>query len=172
METSCLLQDEEYNLPPLHITWTPMLYPSMLYQHKAEASIFHLAHKRSTGQYLPENLPLSSGPSKVSRIKHPQISGNFTHGPVDHDMSSGFDVWNMSAERSPLASTLTEDDILEMVLRSYLGPCILVYARFIQCFLINWEMNKSKLCHIENNWRLFFYYKLLFAFNPCTLGKI
>lgn len=120
MEPSCSLPGEEYNLSSMHMTWTSMLYPSLLYQHKAEANRFHLAHQRSTGPFLPENLPISSGPSKVTRVKHPRISGNFTSVQVDHDMSSGFDVWNMSAERSPLASTLTEDDILEMSYEEYL----------------------------------------------------
>ena len=118
IEPSCSLPDEEYNLSSMHMAWTPMLYPSLLYQHKAEASRFHLAHQRSTGPFLPENLPIYSGQSEVTWMKHPRITGNFTSVQVDHDTSSGLDVWNVSAERSPLASTLTEDDILEMVLRS------------------------------------------------------
>uniref|UniRef100_A0A5B6YV20 YTH domain-containing family protein n=1 Tax=Davidia involucrata TaxID=16924 RepID=A0A5B6YV20_DAVIN len=54
IEPPCALRDEEYNVAPVHMTWgrTPMLYPSLLYQHQAEASRFHLAHQRSTGVFF------------------------------------------------------------------------------------------------------------------------
>ncbi|XP_059641081.1 zinc finger CCCH domain-containing protein 45 isoform X2 [Cornus florida] len=72
-------RDEEYTVPPVHMTWsqTPMLYPALLYQHEAGPSNFPLERQRSS--------------------------------EVDQD---NFSRW--SAERSPLGSTLTEDDILEM----------------------------------------------------------
>ncbi|CAL5437223.1 unnamed protein product [Camellia sinensis] len=111
IEHPCALQNEECNVPAVHMTWaqTPMLYPSLLYQHETEASRFHSAH-----------LAITSGASKVMRAKHSQINGSLTNVQLDQDNSSRFDVWGWSAERSPLASTLTEDDILEMSYEEYL----------------------------------------------------
>lgn len=40
--------------------------------------------------------------------------------PMDQDASGRFDAWGLSTERSPLTSTITDDDILEMVQLSYL----------------------------------------------------
>ncbi|KAA8522320.1 hypothetical protein F0562_013319 [Nyssa sinensis] len=122
IEPPCALRDEEYNVAPVHMTWggTPMLYPSLLYQHQAEATRFHLACQGSTGVFIPENLPVTSGASKVSRKKHSHVNGSVTSVQVDQDNSPRFDAWGLSAERSPLASTLTEDDILEMSYEEYL----------------------------------------------------
>ncbi|KAI7988074.1 Zinc finger CCCH domain-containing protein 45, partial [Camellia lanceoleosa] len=111
IEHPCALQNEECNVPVVHMTWAqaPMLYPSLLYQHETEASRFHSAH-----------LAITSGASKVMRAKHSQINGSLANVQLDQDNSSRFDVWGWSAERSPLASTLTEDDILEMSYEEYL----------------------------------------------------
>jgi hypothetical protein len=56
IEPPCSVGEEEFNMPPLHLSWsqTPMLYPSMLYQHQAETNSFHLANQKSTGIILPE----------------------------------------------------------------------------------------------------------------------
>lgn len=108
IEPPCSLGEEEYNVGPMHLSWsqTPMHYPSLLYQHQAEA-----------------NLPVNSVASKVTRAKHSRINGYHSNIRVDRDLSSRFDVWGLSAE-SRLASVLTEDDFLEMVLCFYL--CIFI----------------------------------------------
>lgn len=94
--------------------------PPFLYQQHAEVSKFHLAHQGSTGVTFPENLPLASGASKVARIKRSRMNGNLTNLQVQCDVPSRIDVWGLSAE-SPLASTLTDDDFLEMVYSVYLS---------------------------------------------------
>lgn len=121
IEPSHPLQDDEYSVPPVHMTWarTPMLHPSLLYQQQAEASKLHFAHPGSPGVYLPENLAATSRPSKVTRMKRSRVNGNLANVKVDQDMSSRFDVCGLSGERSPL-STLTEDDFLEMSYEEYL----------------------------------------------------
>ncbi|KAK9276746.1 hypothetical protein L1049_006282 [Liquidambar formosana] len=121
IEPPCSLRDDEYNVPPVHMTWasTPMLYPSLLYQHQPEASGLHFSHPRSSGVFLSENLPITSGASTATRMKHSQRNGNLTNVQVDRDLPSRFDVWGSPAEKSPL-STLTEDDFLEMSYEEYL----------------------------------------------------
>ncbi|KAE8055204.1 hypothetical protein FH972_012062 [Carpinus fangiana] len=121
VESPCSLGDEDYNVPQTYMSWsrTPMLYPSLLYPHQADANRFHLANQSSTGVIFPKNLPITTGASKVERTKHSRISGDLTNLQVDVDMSSHFDVWGLSAE-SPFASTLTEDDFLEMSYEEYL----------------------------------------------------
>ncbi|CAN6712811.1 unnamed protein product [Malus baccata var. baccata] len=56
IEPPCSLGEEEYNVGPMHLSWsqTPMMYPSFLYQQQAEANRYHLANQRSTGIILPE----------------------------------------------------------------------------------------------------------------------
>ncbi|KAK2664715.1 hypothetical protein Ddye_003289 [Dipteronia dyeriana] len=118
IELPCSLGHEEYHMPPLHMssTWTPMPYPPYFYQHQAEARQVHLA-QRSNGD--TENLPTCSPSSKLARMKHSHINGNLTNLKVDHDKSSRYDFWGLSAE-SPLGSTITEDDFLEMSYEEYL----------------------------------------------------
>ncbi|KAK2989126.1 hypothetical protein RJ640_027200, partial [Escallonia rubra] len=118
MERSCSLQDEGYNVPPIHMALSrpPMLYPSLVYQQAAEASKFHLAQQRPAGKFFPVISPINSGGSKAVRSKYYCTEGNRNNVNVDHDSSSQLDVWGLYAERSPVASALTEDDILEMVL--------------------------------------------------------
>ncbi|XP_017973795.1 PREDICTED: YTH domain-containing protein 1 isoform X2 [Theobroma cacao] len=76
------LGDEDYNVPPLHMSWagTPMPYHPFLYRHQADVSRFHLTHPHTLAT---EYFPTTTGASKVAK--------------------------------SPHASTLTEDDFLEMV---------------------------------------------------------
>ncbi|CAB4279745.1 unnamed protein product [Prunus armeniaca] len=104
IEPPCSLGEEEYNVGPMHLSWSqaPMHYPSLLYQHQAEA-----------------NLPVNSVASKVTRAKHSRINGHHSNIRVDRDLSSRFDVWGLSGE-SRLASVLTEDDFLEMSYEEYL----------------------------------------------------
>ncbi|XP_058009601.1 uncharacterized protein LOC110649441 isoform X3 [Hevea brasiliensis] len=113
----CSLGDGEYNMPSLHMPWvrTSMPYHSFLYQHHAEASRFHLAHQGSSGV----NMPLPSGASKMSRMKHSQLNGILANLQLKGDVHCQNDAWALSAE-SPLASTLTEDDFLEMTYEEYL----------------------------------------------------
>ncbi|XP_062147076.1 uncharacterized protein LOC133854824 isoform X1 [Alnus glutinosa] len=121
VESPCSLGDEEYNVPQTYMSWSrsPMLYPSLLYPHQADANRFHLASQSSTGSIFPKNLPVTTGASKFERTKHSHIKGDLSNLQVDMDMSSHLDVWGLSAE-SPFASTLTEDDFLEMSYEEYL----------------------------------------------------
>ncbi|EOY24559.1 YTH family protein, putative isoform 1 [Theobroma cacao] len=75
------LGDEDYNVPPLHMSWagTPMPYHPFPYRHQADLSRFHLTHPHTLAT---EYFPTTTGASKVAK--------------------------------SPHASTLTEDDFLEM----------------------------------------------------------
>ncbi|KAL6986121.1 hypothetical protein U1Q18_019488 [Sarracenia purpurea var. burkii] len=114
IEPPCAVLDEECHMPAVHMAWdqshqTPMFYPTILFQHQAEARRFNSVH-----------LPITSAASKVTQTKHSQINGSLTSMQLDHDNSSRFDVGGWSAERSPLASTLTMDDILEMSYEEYL----------------------------------------------------
>ncbi|KAK6263016.1 hypothetical protein QUC31_008832 [Theobroma cacao] len=81
------LGDEDYNVPPLHMSWagTPMPYHPFLYRHQADVSRFHLTHPHTLAT---EYFPTTTGASKVAK--------------------------------SPHASTLTEDDFLEMTYEEYL----------------------------------------------------
>ncbi|KAF8380362.1 hypothetical protein HHK36_027847 [Tetracentron sinense] len=120
------LQDEDYfhNVPPLHMAWarTPTLYPSLPYQHvtQSEASNFHLAHGRSPEGFIPENLPTTFGASKGTQMNYSLSSGNPTNVQGNRDMSFQLDSGGLTAERSPLASSLSEDDFLEMSYEEYL----------------------------------------------------
>lgn len=118
IEPSFSACDEEYNLPTVQrsLGGAPMLYPSLLYQHQTEASKFHLAYQGSAGIFLPENLSATYGASKLTRSERSCIKGSLTNVDLDHDSYSQFDIWGLSAERSPRGSALTEDDILDMVL--------------------------------------------------------
>ncbi|KAL2547379.1 YTH family protein [Forsythia ovata] len=107
-------QDEDFNVPPMPME--PMLYPSLPYQHQAETGRFHLEHLRTAGIYLPDP-SITTGASKVKQSKHSRMNVSFAS---IKDRPSRFDGWGLSAERSPVASTLTEDDILEMTYEEYL----------------------------------------------------
>ncbi|KAF5460762.1 hypothetical protein F2P56_020608 [Juglans regia] len=121
VESPCSLGDEDYNVPQMHMSWsrTPILYPSLLYPHQVEANRIDLANQSSTGVTFSKNSPMTTGASKVERMKRSHISGDFTNLRVEMDMSPRFDSWGLSAE-SPHASTLTEDDFLEMSYEEYL----------------------------------------------------
>ncbi|XP_027081439.1 YTH domain-containing protein 1-like isoform X2 [Coffea eugenioides] len=92
VEPSGSLRFEDF-VPSVHMA--PTLYPSLVYHHQAEASRFDQGYQR---------------PSAGS------------HGNVrsDSDTSAQFIGWGKSTERSPLASSLTEDDLLEMTYEEYL----------------------------------------------------
>ncbi|XP_073261212.1 uncharacterized protein [Populus alba] len=117
IDPSSYTGDGEYTVPPLQMPWgrTPTPYPSFLYQQHDEASRFHLAHQGPTAAGFTDNA-LSSGASKVARMKQ---SRNSTNLRIHCEMPSRTDIWGLSAE-SPLTSTLTDDDFLEMTYEEYL----------------------------------------------------
>lgn len=101
MEPFHSVQDEEFNVPPMHMA--PLLYSSLLYQHQAEASRFQLP---------PQNISNCHGTLKVKQSRRSQINGS---SAKRIDSFSKVDDWGLSAERSPVMGNFTEDDILEMV---------------------------------------------------------
>ncbi|XP_028802433.1 uncharacterized protein LOC114757520 isoform X2 [Neltuma alba] len=102
-------KDRSFYLP-----WSiPMAYPSLLCPNEAGAN------QRFNLTTSSETFPTSSGSLKVAGTKRPHFSANIPKLQVDKDVASQFDVWGFSAE-SPLASTLTEDDFLEMSYEEYL----------------------------------------------------
>ncbi|KAG6788404.1 hypothetical protein POTOM_004470 [Populus tomentosa] len=111
IDPSSYTGDGEYTVPPLQMPWgrTPTPYHSFLYQQHDEAIRFHLAHQGPTGAGFADSA-LSSGASKVARMKQ---SRNSTNLRIHCEMPSRTDIWGLSAE-SPLTSTLTDDDFLEM----------------------------------------------------------
>ncbi|GFZ01238.1 YTH family protein [Actinidia rufa] len=150
IEPSCAMRHEERDMPAVHMTWdqTHMLYPPLLYQHQAETSRFHLAH-----------LPITSGASKAPGTKHSQINGSLNGVQLDRNNSSRLDAWGWSAERSPLASTLTEDDILEMCSNSFWTRSKILLEKLLYVILtstnesIKWISFLSKfrmVCHKQS----------------------
>ncbi|CAN0841594.1 30-kDa cleavage and polyadenylation specificity factor 30 [Linum grandiflorum] len=113
--------DGEYNGPQIHMPWgrTPMPYPSFLYHHPAEANGFHLNNPGSMNTAMPESQHLACSPSKASRKANFHVNGNFIHPLVPHGVPSQPDFWGLTAE-SPRASTLTNDDFLDMTYEQYL----------------------------------------------------
>lgn len=112
MDSSCSLRDEEYSGLPVHmpLSSTPMPFPSVLYQQQPEASGFNFHYQGSSGNFPPENLSVTSSTSKAAKLQH---SYDLPALLVDRK-TSRYDMWGFSND-SPLASTLTEDDLLEMV---------------------------------------------------------
>ncbi|CAN1186321.1 Zinc finger CCCH domain-containing protein 45 [Linum perenne] len=113
--------DGEYNGPQIHIPWgrTPMPYPSFLYNHPPDASSFRLGNPGSTSTAMPENRHLDCSPSKASRKANFHPNGHLIHPLVPHGGPSQLDFWGLTAE-SPRASTLTNDDFLDMTYEQYL----------------------------------------------------
>ncbi|KAL5541006.1 hypothetical protein UlMin_042579 [Ulmus minor] len=118
VEPPCSLGGEEYNAPPMNVSWSqsPGLYNSLMYQHQAEAIRYQLA--KQSGATFPESFPVNNAASKGNRMKN-SSKRYLSNVRVDRDESSRFDLWGMSSE-SPLASGLTEDDFLEMSYEEYL----------------------------------------------------
>lgn len=92
-----------------------MFYPSLLYQHQIDASRLHIAPQRINGVFSAEELAVASGESKSRQSRHSQRNRSLANLHVDTDVGPQVKMWGLPAERSPLASNLTEDDILEMV---------------------------------------------------------
>ncbi|KAL8556986.1 hypothetical protein ACS0TY_004455 [Phlomoides rotata] len=113
MEPFHSVQDEEFNVPPVHMA--PLLYSSLLYQHQAEASRFQLPHQ-SAGVLL-NNISDCHGTLKVKQSRHSQINGS---SAKRMDSSSKVDDWGLSADRSSVIGNFTDEDILEMTYEEYL----------------------------------------------------
>ncbi|WMV40134.1 hypothetical protein MTR67_033519 [Solanum verrucosum] len=97
-----------------------MFYPSLLYQHQIDASRLHVAPQRINGVFSAEESAIASGESKSRQSRHSQRNRSLANLHVDTDMGPQINMWGLPAERSPLASNLTEDDILEMTYEEYL----------------------------------------------------
>lgn len=103
------------NLPSLHLPWSmPLPYSSSFYQNQ-DSSNQRFDETMYTGV-----LPITSESSKVAGIKRSHFDGQISKPVVDKDVGSGFGAWDLSS-KSPLASILTEDDFLNMVLGNYLS---------------------------------------------------
>ncbi|KAK7406196.1 hypothetical protein VNO78_07816 [Psophocarpus tetragonolobus] len=106
--TPSSMGDEDCNFPPLHMPWsTPLPYSSLFYQNQSEVNKFHSTNQRFSGTMFTEILPTTSELSQVSGIKRSK------------EEASEFDFWGLSSG-SPLVSTLTEDEFLDMSYEEYL----------------------------------------------------
>ncbi|KAK7307821.1 hypothetical protein VNO77_41224 [Canavalia gladiata] len=118
--TPSSMGDEHCNFHPLHLSWSmPLPYSSLFYQNQPEVNKFHSANQRFSGTMFTEILPIPSESSHTSGIKRSHFSGHLPELQVSKDMASQFDFWGLSSG-SPLASTLTEDDFLDMSYEEYL----------------------------------------------------
>ncbi|KAM3266941.1 YTH domain-containing protein 1 [Capsicum annuum] len=125
-----LSSERPYVEPSLHLGYEDsnaslipngsMFYPSLLYQHQVNASRLQLAPQRINGVFSAEESAIASGQSKSRQSRHSQRNESLANLHVDTDVSPRTNMWGLSAERSPLASNLTEDDILEMTYEEYL----------------------------------------------------
>ncbi|KAG5588886.1 hypothetical protein H5410_039400 [Solanum commersonii] len=97
-----------------------MFYPSLLYQHQIDASRLHVTPQRINGVFSAEESAIASGESKSRQSRHSQRNRSLANLHVDADMGPQINMWGLPAERIPLASNLTEDDILEMTYEEYL----------------------------------------------------
>ncbi|KAL7099609.1 hypothetical protein ACP275_09G095300 [Erythranthe tilingii] len=107
------IQDEDYNVLPMCMP--PGLYPSLLYQHQAEASRFQLPHQKPGG--LLNDFSNVSGTRKVNQSRHCGINGSSANRTSN---SSRITTRDLSAKKSPFIGTFSEDDILEMTYEEYL----------------------------------------------------
>ncbi|XP_015084820.1 YTH domain-containing protein 1 isoform X2 [Solanum pennellii] len=118
VESSLHLGDQDCNA-----SLTPngtMFYPSLLYQHQIDASRLHVAPQRINGVFSAEESAIASGESKSRQSRHSKRNRSLANLHVDTEMGPQISMWGLPAERSPLASNLTEDDILEMTYEEYL----------------------------------------------------
>lgn len=120
VESGYCFHDEGYIAPPVDMTWVTkgMVYPAYLYQYHNEASGSLLAHPGSAGVFPPESLPTMA--NKGSLTRHAHRKGSTLDTPADGIITSQVDRRQMPSEMSPLCSTLSEDDFLEMSYEEYL----------------------------------------------------
>lgn len=144
--TPSSMGDEDCNFPPLHTSWSmPLPYSALFYQNQPEVNNYHSTNQRISGTMFTEILPTTSESSQVSGIKRSK------------DVASQSDFWGLSSE-SPLASTLTEDDFLDMVLGIYLSSsnqlfcflsffisrcCFVALENLLREFLQSYDLTKS-----------------------------
>lgn len=116
LESGSCFPDEEYISPSMDLTWATkhMLYPSYLYQYHTNVSGSVMAHQGSVGLYSLESFPINA--CEGSQPKHiTRYSEHILDSPADHKISSQVDGQQLSSEISPLCSTLSEEEFLEMV---------------------------------------------------------
>lgn len=96
------------------MTWSQMPMPlsSTAYQQQAEATRFNSGYQRSA---IPESYSAIADAPVISNPKHPRLDRNLPKIKLDRQISPTYDTLGLPAD-SPLASTLTADDFLEMVL--------------------------------------------------------
>ena len=98
-----------------------MICPSLLYQHAllADAHSAQMTLGRLSGGALSEHQTLHSELQNGPRMKHSHVHGNLTDGKGKREVvfRSGKEF---SDERSPISNSLSEEDILDMVMQSYL----------------------------------------------------
>lgn len=113
-ESPVSLQDE--------IAWArpPIVYPSLLYQHAvlADAHNAQMLHGRSPGGAISEHLPVHMEMPGNSGVKHSHIHGDLTNNKGKKDMlfHSGRECY----DGSPIADSLSDEDILDMTYEEYL----------------------------------------------------
>ncbi|KMT12205.1 hypothetical protein BVRB_5g101530 [Beta vulgaris subsp. vulgaris] len=120
VESGYCYPDEGYMSPPMDMTWATktMVYPSYLYQYHTEANGSLVAHHGSVGVYPPESLSVMASEGSLSKNAHRKV--NTLDSPADYKIPSQVDGRQMPNERSPLCSTLSEDEFLEMSYEEYL----------------------------------------------------
>ncbi|XP_019446683.1 PREDICTED: uncharacterized protein LOC109350028 isoform X3 [Lupinus angustifolius] len=102
--------DEACDFLPQHRSWSmPLPYPSAPYHIHAEVNGFPSANHGFSGSNFTRMLP----------SKHSHFNGNIPKLQVERDMASQFGISGLAAESS-IASTLTEDDFLDMSYEEYL----------------------------------------------------
>ncbi|CAL0312924.1 unnamed protein product [Lupinus luteus] len=102
--------DEACDFLPQHRSWSmPLPYPSAPYHIHAEVNRFPSVNHGFSGSNFTGMLPSN----------HSHFSGNIPKLHVERNMASQFRIWGLAAESS-LASTLTEDDFLDMSYEEYL----------------------------------------------------
>lgn len=139
-DSSCSSWGEDFNGLPAHVqqSSTPMPFSSTLYQQQPEASRFNFHYQGLAGILPPENLSVTSSASKTAKLKHPCDLPALL---VDRE-TSRYDVWGFSND-SPLASTLTEDDFLEMVSVAIHNDNIIHLEYAVQTYILD-ELVLSK----------------------------
>lgn len=108
--------DQDCNFPSPQLSWSmPMAYSSIFSQNQAEGNKFHSTNQKFSGRMFTEIPPITFKSSKVAGIKRSHFSGRTPTILMEKDVASQFDEWGLFSE-CPLASSLTDDDFLDMVL--------------------------------------------------------
>lgn len=126
--TPSSIGDEGCNFPLLHLSSSmPVANSSLFFQNQAEVNKFCSLNQRFSGTVFSEVSPLSSESSKVAGSKRSHFDGHIPNVLMDKGVASRFDDQCLSSE-SPLVSTLTEDDFLDMVFGKISPPLINYFA--------------------------------------------